>query len=25
VLPDAQAGDFYLDTRSGDLYQLELS
>jgi hypothetical protein len=25
VLPDAKPGDFYLDTRSGDLYQLELS
>ena len=25
VLPAARAGDFYLDTTSGDLYQLELS
>ena len=23
VIPEAKAGDFYLDTRSGDLYQLE--
>ena len=25
LLPDARAGDFYLDTTSGNLYQLELS
>ena len=25
ALPDARAGDFYLDTTSGNLYQLELS
>jgi hypothetical protein len=25
LLPDARAGDFYLDITSGDLYQLELS
>jgi hypothetical protein len=25
VIPEAQAGDFYLETRRGDLYRLELS